>query len=81
MSEPQQSDRKQRQSMASAASLGFEVVVPVALLSYGGNWLDRTLDTPPWFLLGGMLLGMAVGFYNLFRRAVPRNRGRNGKSK
>ncbi len=57
------------------------MVVPVALLSYGGNWLDRTLDTPPWFLLGGMLLGMAVGFYTLFRRAVPRNRGRNGKSK
>ncbi len=57
------------------------MVVPVALLAYGGNWLDRTLDTPPWFLLGGMLLGMAVGFYNLFRRAVPRNRGRNGKSK
>lgn len=49
-------------------SLGLELVVPVALLAYGGYWLDGRLGTLPWFLLLGLLLGMAAGFYNLFRR-------------
>jgi ATP synthase protein I len=78
--EPQQPDGKLRQSLAAAASVGFEVVVPVALLSYGGNWLDGKMGTAPWLLLIGMLLGMAVGFYNLFRRVAPRKDGPDDRS-
>ena len=56
------------QSPMRYMSLGLELVVPVALLAYAGYWLDGRLGTLPWFLLLGLLLGMAAGFYNLFRR-------------
>ncbi len=82
MNEPQQPNDKSPQSPQSPlafASLGFELVVPVALLTYGGYWLDSRLGTLPWFLLLGVFLGMAVGFYNLFRRAMPAKRGPNGR--
>jgi F0F1-type ATP synthase assembly protein I len=32
-----------------------------------GWWLDRELDTKPWMLLAGSLLGMASGFYHFFK--------------
>ena len=79
MNESQQPDEKPPQSPLAFASLGFEVVVPVVLLTYGGYWLDGQLDTLPWFVLLGAFLGMAVGFYNLFRRAMPTKRGPNGR--
>ena len=53
------------------ASVGFEVVVPIVLFMFAGYKLDGWLDRQPWFLLGGALLGIAVGFYNLFRRLLP----------
>lgn len=32
-----------------------------------GLWLDKALDTKPWMLLTGSLLGMAAGFYHFFK--------------
>jgi F0F1-type ATP synthase assembly protein I len=51
---------------------------PVALASYTligailflggiGYAMDRWLGTSPWFLLGGLLVGLIVGFYELAR--------------
>lgn len=51
--------------------LGFDIAVPVALLGLLGHWLDRWWGTAPWLLAAGLLLGMVVGFYNLWRRVVP----------
>jgi F0F1-type ATP synthase assembly protein I len=50
--------------------LGFDLAVPVALLGLGGHALDRWWGTAPWVMLAGLLLGMVVGFYNLWRRVV-----------
>ena len=53
--------------------------LPVALLAFTGHWLDRWLGTSPWLMLAGLLLGMGVGFYNLWRRvAAPRTPPRAG---
>ena len=78
MTEPQQPGGKRPASPWAYASLGFEVVVPVALLTFGGYWLDSRWGTLPWFVLLGAFLGMAVGFYNLFRRALPPGPGPRG---
>jgi F0F1-type ATP synthase assembly protein I len=40
-----------------------------------GYWLDGWIDSQPWFLLAGALLGIAVGMYNLFRRVLPPTEG------
>ena len=52
-----------RAGPAAAASYGLIG----ALLLFGaiGYALDRWLDTAPWCLFGGLLLGIVVGFYEL----------------
>jgi ATP synthase protein I len=66
-----------RSPLAHAAA-GFEIVVPLVLFMGAGYWIDGWLQSGPWFLLLGALLGMALGFYNLFRRFLPRKTDRGG---
>ncbi len=79
MSEPQQPNEQPGQSPWAYASVGLELVIPVALLTYGGYWLDERLGTLPLFLVLGVVLGMAVGFTTVFRRVLPR-KGSGGRS-
>jgi F0F1-type ATP synthase assembly protein I len=37
---------------------------------YAGYRLDRWLDTKPWWFLVSALLGVALAFYNFFRRVL-----------
>ena len=37
----------------------------------GGYFLDRWLETQPVFLLLGLLLGTASGFYGMFKMLMP----------
>jgi len=48
--------------------LGVEMVVPIVLLMYVGYRLDAWLGSKPWLFLLGALLGIAVGFYGMFKR-------------
>jgi len=48
-----------------AASASYTLIGAVILLGAIGYILDRWLETEPWFLLGGLLLGLVVGFYEL----------------
>jgi len=45
---------------ASYALIG--AIIVLGLIGYG---IDQWLGTTPWFLLGGLLLGIIVGFYDL----------------
>jgi ATP synthase protein I len=45
------------------------LVISTVLGLWGGYVLDRWLDTSPWLMLVGLLLGIASGFVNLFRAA------------
>ena len=49
-------------------SLGFEMALPVVLLMYLGHKADGRLGTEPWLSLVGAILGIAVGFYSMFKR-------------
>jgi ATP synthase protein I len=46
--------------------LGFMFVVAIGGGALGGYWLDSRLETAPWLLLVGALLGIAAGFYHFF---------------
>ena len=48
--------------------LGIEMVVPIVLLMYVGYRLDKWLGSKPWMFLLGAFLGIAVGFYGMFKR-------------
>lgn len=50
---------------------GIELAVAVVLFMWAGFKLDGWLGTRPWLALVGALLGMGVGFYGFFRRALP----------
>lgn len=49
----------------SAAAASYTLIGSIILLGGIGYALDRWRGTSPWFLLGGLLLGLIVGFYEL----------------
>jgi F0F1-type ATP synthase assembly protein I len=78
-------NRKKRSPDGSSpfqyVGLGFELVVPLLVGLFGGQWLDRRFGTAPWLLLAGVIVGAIAGFLSLYRRIVPPNgTGRGGTS-
>ena len=50
-----------------AATASYSLIGAILLFGGGGHLVDRWLGqgNAPWFLLGGSLLGIIVGFYAL----------------
>ena len=48
-----------------AASASYTLIGAIILLGGIGYAVDEWRGTAPWFLLGGLLLGLIVGFYDL----------------
>jgi F0F1-type ATP synthase assembly protein I len=48
-----------------AVAAGYTLIGAIVLLGGTGYALDGWLETSPWFLLGGLILGLVVGFYEL----------------
>ncbi|OFW15214.1 MAG: hypothetical protein A3F70_12910 [Acidobacteria bacterium RIFCSPLOWO2_12_FULL_67_14] len=48
-----------------AAMVGYTMIGAIILLGGIGYALDEWRGTSPWFLLGGLSLGLIVGFYEL----------------
>jgi F0F1-type ATP synthase assembly protein I len=48
-----------------AAVASYTLIGSIVVLGGAGYALDRWRGTSPWFLLGGLLLGLVVGFYEL----------------
>ena len=50
-------------------ALVLEFLAYLGGLGYLGWWLDQRRGWQPWGLLGGLLLGTAVGLYRLIRES------------
>jgi len=50
-----------------AAAAGYTLIGAIVLLGGAGYLLDGWLDTAPWMLVGGLLLGVVVGLYEVAR--------------
>ena len=48
-----------------AAVAGYTLIGSILLLGGIGYALDAWRGTSPWFLVGGLLLGIVVGFFEL----------------
>jgi hypothetical protein len=71
--EPRHIERKAMQDSADyrRAGLAYTIptalIAPIVLLTLIGWWLDGHFNKSPDFTLGGALLGVVVGFLNMFR--------------
>jgi len=52
------------------SSVGLELAGAVAGLALVGYWLDRRFGTTPWGILGGVVIGLVGGLYNLVRESL-----------
>ena len=50
-----------------AAGASYTLIGAIILLGGIGYAVDNWRGTSPWFLIGGLLLGIVVGFYELAR--------------
>lgn len=50
-----------------ASTLGLTLVFATVIGLAVGIWLDRVLDTSPWFTLVFLVLGIIAGFRNFYR--------------
>jgi F0F1-type ATP synthase assembly protein I len=64
-SEDDQQEVNRKSGLAYAAALSLFAAVVAGLII--GWLLDRWLGTWPWLLVVGLVLGSAVGFYELIR--------------
>ena len=51
--------------------VGFFVGIAIVLGVVVGLWLDSKLDTRPSLVIAGLLLGIVVAFYGVYRMLLP----------
>lgn len=61
-------------SLGAYGTLGLEFVLSVVLGLYGGRWLDQKFGTEGGFAVGGLVLGVVVGFRSIWRVAKQAER-------
>jgi F0F1-type ATP synthase assembly protein I len=49
------------------SGIGLEFIVAVLVCGAGGGWLDRHMGTWPWLMVGGGLIGFAIGLWLLIQ--------------
>jgi len=59
-----------------AAAASYTLIGAIILLGGIGYAVDAWRGTSPWFLLGGLLLGLIVGFYDLAKTVFGAGRPR-----
>ena len=58
---------------APVAGVGYTLIGAILLLGGIGYAIDHWRGTTPWWMLGGLLLGLIVGFYELAKAVWPRS--------
>ena len=56
------------------SGIGLELAGVIAALALAGYWIDRRFATQPWGILGGVVIGLVGGLYNLVRESLAASR-------
>jgi len=67
---PSPVDQDDARAAGVAAGLGCSIVVSIIFCVVGGIFLDKWLDTSPWFTLSGVALGLTAVAYQLYELAM-----------
>lgn len=51
-----------------AWELGYTIALPIALLGFGGAWLDKKFGTSPWIILLGIAISLLVSGIAVYRK-------------
>ena len=62
-------------NVGTSGSLGFTLVASTFLGLAIGYFLDKRLDTDPWFTIGFLLLGIAAGLFNMIHYGLTHKDG------
>jgi F0F1-type ATP synthase assembly protein I len=62
-------DRQQLKQVGHLSAAGLELAISIVIGTFAGKWLDGKLDTAPYLMLVGLVLGAIAGFRALFRTA------------
>jgi len=57
--------QKNAEQAGPAAGASYTLIGAIILLGGIGYAIDRWRGTAPWFLVGGLILGIVVGMYEL----------------
>lgn len=73
---PEPAKEGQKNGLAIALSVGWELA-SFSLLGVGlGYWLDKRFESSPWGTLAGALFGIVIGLYRLIRTfSIPKDGG------
>jgi len=59
-------------SSGPAATVSYTLIGAIIVLGGIGYAIDEWRGTSPWFLFGGLILGLIVGFYELAKAMLWR---------
>jgi ATP synthase protein I len=59
--------------------VGWFIAISILLGVWGGLWLDAKLGTAPIMVIVGLILGLLVAFYGVYRMLIPLMRDRRNK--
>jgi ATP synthase protein I len=51
--------------------VGFYIAICILLGTWAGLWIDGKLGTKPFFLIGGLVAGLVVALYGVYRMIQP----------
>jgi F0F1-type ATP synthase assembly protein I len=52
----------------------MEFAVIIVVFALGGIWLDKRLGTAPWLVIAGVFGGAALGFWEMYRQMIRKQR-------
>jgi F0F1-type ATP synthase assembly protein I len=52
------------------SGVGLELAGATAGLALVGYWIDGKFGTSPWGILGGVIIGIAGGLYNMVKESL-----------
>mgnify|MGYP006311621309 CR=1 FL=1 len=59
--------QKALKDIASYSHIGITFAVTILVFIFGGQYLDKKLDTDPYLTLIGAFLGAGLGFYYIIK--------------
>jgi ATP synthase protein I len=59
--------------------VGWFVGLSILLGVWGGHWLDEKFGTAPIMVIVGLILGLVVAFYGVYRMLLPLMRSKRDK--